>query len=302
MAPEVSVVVTCYNYGKYVAGCLNSILEQSFEDFEIILVDDGSTDNSEEQIRPYLHDSRINYIKQKNGGQANAKNTGIRESSGRFIAFLDADDEWVPTKLEKQLPLFNNNIGVVYSTHCFMDEVGNIVQRGRRRKMMEPKSGKVTEDLYMDNFIPFSSSIVRSECFDQFGGFDETLAMGIDWDLWLRLSTRYHFDYINEPLLIYRVGHSGQMSKNETTRHKCSDRILIKFRKCYPDEISSMLERRAMAYTFSNRGTYYRHIDLTLSTNYYLRALKMHPIWRTAYIGLLKNCLLACLPTKRLRL
>ncbi len=109
MNPQVSIVVTCYNYGKYVARCLASIQNQTFPDFEVIIVDDGSTDNSELQIRPFLQDKRFRFIKQKNGGQANAKNRGVKESKAELIAFLDADDLWEEEKLEKQIKLFDNS-------------------------------------------------------------------------------------------------------------------------------------------------------------------------------------------------
>ena len=116
MKPQVSIVVTCYNYGQFVAGCLASIQNQTFSDYEVIIVDDGSTDNSVDQIRPFLLENRFRCVVQKNGGQANAKNRGINESKAELVAFLDADDQWLPNKLERQIPLFTGqNIGVVYS-------------------------------------------------------------------------------------------------------------------------------------------------------------------------------------------
>lgn len=294
--PKVSIVITCYNYAGYVGGALESVLNQSYQDFEIIIIDDGSTDGSGTIIKPFLSDCRLKYFYQKNSGQAKAKNKGVKKSKGKLVAFLDADDLWQPDKLEKQLALFDSDkIGVVYSRQSFIDEQGNPVERGRRCPTMLPKAGKVTADLFMDNFVPFSSSMVRSECFEQFGGFDESLAMGIDWDLWLRFSTKYHFAYVDEPLLIYRIGHSGQMSKNTRTRQECSDRIMQKFRLNYPQEVPMLLNRRAMAFTYCNRGAYFRHHDLLLSTKYYLKALLQHPLWQKAYSGLLKNCLLAFL-------
>ena len=159
-------------------------------------------------------------------------------------------------------------------------------------KTMQPKAGKVTPYLFLDNFVPFSSSLVRAECFSIFGGFDESLAMGIDWDLWLRFSTKYHFAYVDEPLLIYRVGHQGQMSKNVLTRHACSDRIMDKFRKDFPEEVPYALDQKAMAFTYCNRARYFRHHDLKLSTQYYIKSLRRRPLWKEAYIGLLKNYVL----------
>lgn len=296
----VSVVVTCYNYGHFVQGCLQSVFDQTFSDFEVILIDDGSTDNTEQQTQIFFSRSNFRYIKQKNAGQANAKNRGIKESHGEFIAFIDADDLWEPEKLEKQIPLFRDSeIGVVYSRQSFIDECGSPVPRGRRRRTMLPKGGKVTADLYMDNFVPFSSSIIRSKCIKELGGFDETLSMGIDWELWLRLSTKHFFDYVDEPLLVYRIGHAGQMSKNITSRQECSDRIMRNFKASYPAEVSFFLNRRAMAFTYCNRGYYFRRKDLKVSTKYFISALKQHPLWLGAYTGLFKNGLFALLAIVR---
>lgn len=292
---NISIVITCYNYGHFVEGCLQSVFAQTYTDYEVILVDDGSTDDTEARVQPFIQ--KIKYIRQKNGGQANAKNRGVNEARGRFIAFLDADDLWQPDKLEKQIALFTDDkVGVVYSRQSFIDEQGQAVQRGRRRTTMLPKSGKVTADLFMDNFVPFSSSLVRSECFMKFGDFDESLAMGIDWDLWLRFSTGYYFSYMDEPLLIYRIGHSGQMSKNALKRQECSDRIMEKFRSTYPEEVPWLLDRRAMAFTYCNRGVYFRRKNLSLSTGYFFKALAQHPLWPAAYQGLLRNFLSSLLP------
>ncbi len=288
--PQVSIVITCYNYASFVTSCLESVFAQTFSDYEIILVDDGSTDDSAQKIKPFLADTRLRYIKQQNGGQANAKNRGIQESVGRFIAFLDADDLWQPDKLKKQIPLFmDEKIGVVYSRQSFIGEHNDEVPSSRRRKTMLPRGGKVTSPLFMDNFVPFSSSVVRADCFQQFDGFDESIAMGIDWDLWLRLSTRYYFAFIDEPLLVYRVGHPGQMSKNALKRQECSDRIMEKFRTTYPSEVPPALLRNAMAFTYCNRGSYFRHEDIKLSIDYYLKAIKENPFWFDAYKGLLKS-------------
>ena len=287
--PKVSVVITCYNYGQYVESALQSVFSQTFQDFEIILVDDGSTDDSEERIRPFLSDSRLKYIKQENSGQAKAKNRGINESSGEFIAFLDSDDKWNKTKLEKQLPLFlNKDVGVVYSKAKYIDEYDHPVNIVLKDKYMRPRNGKVTDFLYMNNFVPFSSSIVRCGGFKEFGVFDESLPMGIDWDLWLRLSTQYKFDFVDEPLLIYRVGHPGQMSKMVEKRHSCSDQIMKQFIHQYPEIVSPNIIRRALGYTYCNRGDYFGGKDLSLANRYYLMALRQSPFDVRAYISIIR--------------
>ena len=294
MKPAVSIIVTCYNYGQFVARCLASIQSQTFSDYEVIIVDDGSTDNSVEEIQPFLLDSRFRCIVQKNGGQAYAKNRGIKESTAEFIAFLDADDQWLPDKLERQIPLFTGlDIGVVYSRVSHVNKEGVVLPPQPSDKYMEPRRGKVTEYLIYDNFIPFSSAIVRRKCFDSFGMFDESLAMGIDWDLWLRISTHKQFDFCDASFLHYRVGHSGQMSKNILKRIHCADKIVAKFKKNFPDALPHTVMRDAAYYSCCSRGYVLRHYGLRYPLKYYLQAIALFPFRKSAYIGLLKTPLRA---------
>jgi len=289
---RVSVVVSCYNYGKYLSGCLDSILCQTYQNFEILVVNDGSTDNTEEIIKPYLKNNKVKYYKQNNSGQTVTKNNGIKYSTGEYIAFLDADDIWDKTKLEKQVGLFSEKeTGVVYSRMNFIDEEGKPVNSSDDNKYLFPKSGNVTSKLFFDNFIPFSSSIVRRECFEKCGCFDESLKMGIDWDLWLRFSVDYRFSYVDEPLLIYRVGHSGQMSKNLEERQRCSDRIMNKFVEQNPCVLSKSTIKKAWAYTYGNRGNYFYNSDARRSVEFYLLSIREWPIQFVAYKNLLKRIL-----------
>lgn len=292
MKPQISVVVTCYNYGNFVAECLDSLQKQTFSDFEVIVVDDGSTDKSAEQIYPYLKDRRFRYIKQKNGGQANAKNRGIKESKAELIAFLDADDQWEPKKLEKQIPLFSRQeVGVVYSRASHIDAEGRPLPMVSPGRYLQPRRGRVTDFLLMDNFVSFSSSVVRRSCIEQFDGFNESLKMGIDWDLWLRISTKYQFDFVDLPLLIYRMGHAGQMSKNLEERQRCSDKIMHTFLMRFPEYVKKAVLRRAWAYTYMNRGEYHAKRNFSVALHYYYRSflewpISLKPIWgATKVIG-----------------
>ena len=287
---KTSVVITCYNYGHFIAEAIESVLQQTLSDVEILIIDDGSTDNSGEIAQRYLVDSRVHYFRQDNGGQAKAKNAGIRHSTGEFIAFLDADDRWTPDKLQKQVVLFQDSqVGVVFSRAKYIDKDGDEISFKLTGRWLQPKRGKVTEELFMDNFVPFSSSIVRKECFDRFGTFDETLKMGIDWDLWLRISTGYHFNFVDEPLLEYRMGHSGQMSKNMEERQRCSDRIMESFLANYPSEITPNVLSNAEYYTLCNRGDYFKDLDKIKSYTYYFNALKKSPLSFRAPKSILKN-------------
>jgi glycosyltransferase involved in cell wall biosynthesis len=289
---RVSVVITCYNYGKYLQNCIDSVLSQSYRPFEVIIVDDGSTDNTPEVIETFKKKLKLTYIWQSNAGQASAKNVGIMKSSGEFIAFLDADDLWCSDKLERQMRLFTDKgIGVVYCRARYLDENDDIFEYDMTSRYLQPQRGMVTESLFFDNFVQFSSTVVRRECLDRFGLFDESLKMGIDWDLWLKISTAYRFDFVDDRLFYYRMGHSGQMSKNLEERQRCSDRIVYSFLESFPGIVSQATVRKALSVTCCNRGDYLRQIDRYRSNHYFFKALKYNPAELGAYKGLLKNLL-----------
>ncbi|MCP4748620.1 MAG: glycosyltransferase [Desulfobacteraceae bacterium] len=288
-APNVSIIITCYNYGKYLSGAIDSVLWQTYNDYEIIVIDDGSTDNTAEVIKKYSHLKRFNYIRQVNGGQSKAKNIGIKNAAGKYIAFLDADDMWEKDKLKKQIPFFlSDSVGVVYSRARYIDGDGRDLDYSLSCKYLQPSRGKVTEKLIMDNFIPFSSSVVRRECFERLGFFDESLKMGIDWDLWLRISTLYEFEFIVQPLILCRMGHKGQMSKNKRERQRCSDRIMISFASRYKKYIKKNILRHAWAYTYSNRGAYYLNYSSQEALSYFWRSIIKWPFSLRPFIGILK--------------
>lgn len=290
--PLVSVVVTCFNYGKYLRQSIDSVLGQTYPHLEIIVVNDGSTDNTEEVISEYLGDPRIIYISQENSGQTVAKNVGVRQSRGDFVAFLDADDLWCLDKLEKQMILFDDRgVGVVYCRAKYLDENSDMFEYDMTSLYLQPRRGMVTDWLFFDNFVQFSSTVVRRECLERFGLFDVSLKMGIDWDLWLRVSTAYRFDFVDERLFYYRMGHSGQMSKNLEERQRCSDRIMSSFLERFPGVVSEATVRKAISVTCCNRGDYLRQIDRSRSYHYFFKALKYNLAELGAYKGLLKNLL-----------
>src|SRR5579864_1281079 len=208
--PRVSISMANYNYGRFLKAAIDSVLRQTVSDWELIIVDDGSTDDSREVIQPYLADPRISFHPLRHLGQAKAKNAGIDMGCGEFTAFLDADDLWAPTKLEKQLALFNRepDLGLVYTRRTLIDETG------KELPFRQPKlpRGQVLQDLLSDNFICFSSVVVRREVLEHVGTFDPGLDLAIDYDLWLRIAKHYAMDYVDESLTHYRTGH-GNLSR-----------------------------------------------------------------------------------------
>ncbi len=252
----VSVVMATYNCEPYVALAIRSVLAQHYRNLELHVVDDGSTDASARAIAPFLTDPRVHYHFQPNGGQTVAKNAGIRYSSGEFVAFCDADDVWLPHKLAAQLSRFTapgpRRVGVVYSRASRMDADGRPLAIDATDEPSYP-SGHVTPDLFRINFVPFLSAIVRRQCLDESGAFDERYRMGIDWDLWLRISVNYDFAFVDEPTCVYRVW-PGQMSTNWKGRYDHAFRIMQAFVAEHPGAVSDGEVREAWAHSYTQRA------------------------------------------------
>lgn len=242
--PLVSVVIATYNMGQYIGQAIESVLNQTWDNLEIIVVDDGSTDNTQDVIRAFSDNKKVIYIKNENQGQPKAKNCGVKNAKGDFIAFCDADDLWEPNKLEVQMPLFSSpKIGVVYS------EVSNINPKNERffRPSNEKRhAGHVIEKMLMENFVPFGTSVIRRACVEKNGMFDEQFRMGIDWDLWLRYALDWEFAFTKERTYIYRIW-EGQMSNNYRGRYKHAHLILEKFITNHGSKIRKSVLNKAIA-------------------------------------------------------
>ncbi len=282
----VSVVIASYNMGQYLAIALQSALEQTYRNIEVIVVDDGSTDDTGAVIKPFLDDVRVRYIHQSNAGQARAKNAGIKEARGEFVAFLDADDMWLPAKLERQMPLFRSEaIGLVFCRSMEVDTVG----ADRRLLDFPLYRGSVSGELLTFNFIGFSTGVVRRQCFERLGYFREDLGMGIDYELWLRLSAHYRFDFVDAPLVRYRIW-PGQMSKNVERRYLNGIRIMNDFLAECPDAVDESVKRHAWAHTYSGFGDSLRGAKGRgkAAFRHYLRALGYCPTYVPAWKGVVK--------------
>jgi glycosyltransferase involved in cell wall biosynthesis len=208
--PTVSVIIPAYNVASYISDTLESVLAQTYRDFEAIVINDGSTDDTEAVIAPFR--SRINYIHKKNGGVHTARNAGLRAARGRYIAFLDGDDMWMPRYLEALLGMLENDpkISAVYPNAYFF---GSPRLTGKLHQGLYPVSAPVTFErvLKRECFI-FCSVLLRRSVLDEVGGFDEELwEQGAeDLDLWLRiLQFGHRFQFTTEPLVKYRWRHDS---------------------------------------------------------------------------------------------
>ena len=211
MAPFISVVITTYNRQDKFKRALASVLGQTFKDFEVIIVDNASSDGTREYIQSQ-NDQRIRYIRhESNLGGCAARNTGIKNSKAMYIALLDDDDEWFASRLEKQLKVFEHappGLGLVYVGTEIYDEQKQCILKNN----VPQYKGRVYERLLLGTILgSVSSVLVKRECFEKAGLFDETLSSCQDWDMWLRLARYFEFDYVDEILVRINV-HGEQIS------------------------------------------------------------------------------------------
>ena len=227
MNARVSVIIATYNFGKYLPEAMESVFRQTFQDWELIVVDDGSTDKTSEIVRPYLSNNRVRYIFQRNKGLPAARNTGIKAASGEYIQFLDADDLIHNEKLEMQSRYLDHkkDVDVIFSDHyLFKDEEPEV--------LIKPPPWKSNKDIKAEmlrgNFIVVNSPLTRRKAIDGVGGFDETLTSTEDWDLWLRmLLSGVVFARLNGGLTFVRV-HRRRMTGNRLNMYSGRYRVIKK--------------------------------------------------------------------------
>lgn len=198
---KISVIIPTYNYAEFISACIDSVINQTYQDHEIIVVDDGSNDNTKEVIKKY--NDKILYFFKENGGPSSARNYGIEKATGDYVCFLDADDVFLPKKLEFQAAYINEhkseNIGLLYSDYYCVSRKLKITQYYESR-------GFKTHDealryLFSYNYINTSTVMIPKDCIDDIGVFNESYRYLEDYELWLRIGCKYKFGYINKPLV-----------------------------------------------------------------------------------------------------
>lgn len=218
----ISVIIPTYNRASLVIDAINTVINQTYQDFEIIIIDDGSTDNTEQVIKG-INDLRIRYIYQENSGKPScARNNGIRKAKGEYIAFLDSDDLWHPQMLEKNISILNNNnkIGFVTNWSSYRTFEGNEI----KKKICYAKN----KNEYMSYLLLSpdkayagpSTILVKKECFEKAGCFDEEMTFCEDWDMFFRIALFYEMHNLEEVLTYVRV-HQESLSKTpEVTKFR----------------------------------------------------------------------------------
>jgi glycosyltransferase involved in cell wall biosynthesis len=212
----VDVIIPAYNAAKYLPAALESVGSQTFKNWQIVLVDDGSTDNTAEVVAPFLDrfGPRMRYIKQENHGMSAARNTAVRSSTSEYIALLDADDVWMPCRLSASLEVLAERpkAGLAYGQVTRIDPEGGIVSDWLGN--LTNSEGSIAPHIYMRTVeLPCPTITVRRRCLDDVGLFDETMRATEDRDLWLRIALRHEIAFVPKIIACYRAS-PGSMSTN----------------------------------------------------------------------------------------
>ncbi|MER3491208.1 MAG: glycosyl transferase family A [Mastigocladus sp. ERB_26_2] len=243
---KVSVVIPAYNAMTYLPETLESVLRQTFADFEVLIINDGSSDKIVEWAAGIV-DPRVKLISQPNQGVSVARNTGIAQAQGEYIAFLDADDLWEPTKLEKQVRCLENNpaAGLVYTWTALIDQSGNPMGT----LWVSDIEGNVWEQIVVKDMISNGSSpMVRRSCFKTVGVFDPQIRGVEDREMWIRIAACHPFAVVKEPLTLYRR-HPGNMTSN---RQMIITELRKVFEKAFESAPLELLYLRNQSYGWMN--------------------------------------------------
>ncbi|ALF56202.1 glycosyl transferase family A [Nostoc piscinale CENA21] len=221
--PKISVIIPTYNSEKTIKTTVDSVFSQSFTDFELIVINDGSTDSTLD-IVSQIQDSRLKVFSFENAGGNVSRNRGLQQAVGEFVSFLDADDVWTSGKLVSQLEALQDNIDakVAYSWTDYIDENGKFLVSGSHITV----NGDVYERLLVSNFLENGSNpLIYREALIELGGFDESLSAAQDWDMWLRLAAKYSFICVPKVQILYRVS-ANSLSSNLVRQEKACLQVL----------------------------------------------------------------------------
>jgi glycosyltransferase involved in cell wall biosynthesis len=253
MKSLVSVVLPVYNGEMYVATTIASVIAQTYPRWELLIVDDGSTDTTADVVARFV-DRRIVYIRQENRGLSAARNAGISRAEGEYVAFLDHDDLWAPQFLTRCVSAMEGNLhprlGAVYTSALYVDEGGNVLPQAASNVVSTPL---LHDRLLEGGFFPVHAVLARTEAVIALGVFDPSLKSVEDWDLWLRLSESHGVLAIPESLAQYRV-RPGSMSTNQARMHAARMAVLAKHVGPPTDHWSTWPDRKRKAYAFAYRA------------------------------------------------
>ncbi len=281
--PLVSVVIPAYNAARWISETLDSVLAQDYPDSEVIVVDDGSTDGTSAVVAGY---PSVRCIRKPNGGQASARNVGIRNASGQYVAFVDADDLWLPAKLRLQMALLDRTgLAWAYSDAFSLDDAtGRVLYTfGNLRRMY---GGDVLKPLLFGDFIPSPTPVIRRSVFEAAGFFDESEIMRNreDWEMWLRIAARYPVGLVDQPLAYYRSHPTSSTTLEPSAIAFKSQCDVIDRAVAREPERLGPLRNQAIANVNIRIGcTLARNGDLAMARNLFERAIRLAPGTPKAY-------------------
>ena len=256
MRPKVSITMPVLNGDRYIGEAIQSIVDQTYRNCELIVIDDGSTDRTADCVRSFAGKLDLTYVRHESSqGIAKSMNDGVRHSDGELIAFLDHDDGWFSDFLETEVSYLEEHpdVAMVHSDFQTTDVDGNVIEPSVAvcRKRIRP-SGRVFRQLFMDSFIVGNSVLIRAECFRRLGLFDESLRWG-DYHMWMRIARHYRVDYIGRVLTKYRQ-HPTQSTRSSISGSVYEDPVgliaIQKILELHPEvreEIGERMIRRRMA-------------------------------------------------------
>lgn len=276
--PTISVLIATRNYAEYLREAVASVLAQTWTDYELIVIDDGSTDSTPEVLASF-DDPRIRRARTVGIGTCAARNLAISMARGPYLAVLDGDDVWLPTKLERQIRLMraNPHLGLVSTQRMLISPDGGILPG----LAVAQVRGDIFEAVLLSNPICYSSAMVKRECIDHVGGFREDLELAVDYDLWLRVARHYPAEAIDEVLVKYRTGHASLSSRagDRLISVMSTVRRMARTTAASPDDPTQIL---AVTSTMRSLGFLHRTTDPKASVGWYLRAARRDRRWLTS--------------------
>lgn len=255
MLPKVSIIIPVYNQETYIKECLESVLNQDYENFEVIVIDDGSTDNTPKILIEF--GEKIKYARQKNQGPSIALNNGLRLAEGSLIGWLGSDDVYLPGAIKLRVKKLQEDpsIALVYTDYVMIDSTGNEL---KTIKCPFPAHEQFAKALLADNFINGSTVLMRRECYGKVELYDTTLKASMDGDMWFRLlGARYQFGHIAIPLVKYRV-HQTNISHKFTLMQEYKDKVHLKALKNLSSQgfFTTSIEYEQLSYGFAKQFSF----------------------------------------------
>jgi glycosyltransferase involved in cell wall biosynthesis len=291
MKPLVSILMPVYNCAEYIEAAIQSCLSQTYENFEIIIIDDGSTDETSSIIHSFSGHDNFMALRQTNAGRGAACNKGIKTAKGSLISFCDADDLLHDKKLELQANVMIKypEIGLLHTARTAINNAGEVIGHPHARDN-RIEIYKATQKLFHRNYICGPSVMIRNECFDEAGYFDESLEQNEDHDLYLRISLAYKFGYLNQEIYKYRK-HDGQITQKRQQRESYKELVLKRFVKKHPNAVTKNDMNIAFANIHKSRGHELLKNDKNpvAARREFLKSLQYRPISASVWFRLIKS-------------